>query len=63
MRFSSAAEISVPFRSRRLRFGDFHSSRWPFHPLARTSFPVPVALSRLAALRFVFNFGMAKTIP
>src|SRR5256886_696977 len=57
-RRSSAFEISWPFRRRRRRFGRFASSRWLFHPLCRLSFPEAVFLSRLAAPRFVFIFGM-----
>jgi hypothetical protein len=49
---------TVVWRSLRFRPLDFLVKMWLLNALARTNFPVPVFLKRLAAARLVFIFGM-----
>lgn len=61
MRLVSAELTSVSERNRRFRFVVFFVRMWLWYARRRLSFPVPVILNRLAALRLVLIFGIVAS--
>src|SRR5262245_41014663 len=62
MRFWSARDSALFFRSLRFCFGDFASSLCCFQLPPLTSLPEAVSRTRLAAPRFVFSLGILSPL-
>src|SRR5262249_24381261 len=57
--FTLDSSTGTALRKRRLRFGDFFSSRWLRIAGRRISLPVPVTLKRFLAALCLFVFGIS----
>src|SRR5262249_19051089 len=57
--FRFVPSTGVSLRKRRLRFGDFFSSRWLRIAGRRITLPVPVTLNRFFAALCLFVFGIS----
>ena len=58
MRGASAADMTVPLRRWRFRFGCFFVRMWLLNAFRRVTLPVPVNLKRFRAARLLFCLGI-----